>query len=1415
MQALRRELLPPSGVEFTASLNLTPAINGGKEVFRNLVVARSSFLRIFEVREELAPLPSIEDVVSSGRKGMEAVEGEVEMDEQGEGFVNVGVVKPAVQNQNIVQSTVTRLYFIRSHRLHGIITGLDRVQTLATAEDGLDRLVISFKDAKIALMEWSEASFDLTTISIHTYERAPQLLSFNASHHQARLRMDPNSRCAALSLPRDGIAILPFYQSQADLDVGEQDQAFAKDVPYSASFVLDLTQVDERIHNVIDFVFPPGFNNPTLAILCEPQQTWTGRLKEIKDTVSLFIVTLDLNTRTYPIIAQVHSLPYDCMALLPCPTSYGGVIVSTPNSIFHVDQTGRTIVTPSNGWAPRVTDLRITDDADSGTRNVALEGSCMVFVEERKLFVFAADGTVYPVELVVEGRAVTNIVISLPLVQLAIPTSVLDVGKDHLFLGSTVGPSLLLKVVKVLEEVKDASQSADTIGDSLDLDMDLDDDIYGEKVMAPEALANGATNGSVETRVVLHLSLRDSLKEHGPISDMAFALAQNGDRYVPELVTCTGSGHTAGFTLFQACYLAAFGMHCRDLPTRIKRKLHAIGGSRGVWSLSVRPGSKLSTSGRAGLLPDVDSIIVSTDATPTPGLSRMASRSPKSDVVIFGRATVTTIGAASFFQRTAILQVTTNAIRVLETDGTERQVIKDTDGNVVRPKIRVCSISDPFILILREDDTLGLFVGEAERGKIRRKDMSAMGDKTSRYLAASFVTDQTGLFKLANNPGATHGKSKLKGQTTTLEAATDASRGTQWLMLCRPQGVMEIWSLPKLTLAFSTSIISPLQSTLADSYHPVAKSIPENPPRKAQSFDIEQMIIAPIGENDPILHLFVYLRCSQLAVYRIHGVPPPNGFPGNREASLLIQFTKILSVALDSFDETEHALTPENKRIQRRLIPFVTTVNHNFTLSGVFFTGDRPHWIINTDRAGVKLVPCSYSVVHAFTTCSVWDSKSDFLLYTDEGPCLIEWIPEVSLDSAIPSFQVSRGRPYSNIAYDAPTGLIVAASSLKTSFVMFDDDGSPMWTPDAPNVGDPQMECSTIELISPDDWATLDGFEFPSNEFINAVQSVELETLSTATNVKDFIAVATTVYRGEDLAVKGAAYIFEVVEVVPDPTSKRCYRLRLHCRDDAKGAVTAICGINGYLASSMGQKIFVRAFDLDERLVGVAFLDVGVYVTSIRSLKNTLIIGDAVQGVWFVAFQEDPFKLIVLGKYAQNTCITSVDFFFRNDEMSIVAGDEDGVIRILAYDPTNVESDGGQRLILRTEFHGQSEYRSSVTTVSRIHDDMPCSRLLTGRSVDGSLHVLIPVEEPVYKRLQLLQGQLTRNIQHIAGLNPRAFRIVRNEYASRPLTKGILDDGLLEMFDDLAVTKQVEMTRQIASDRSIIVKDLTTNAGSW
>jgi hypothetical protein len=47
-------------------------------------------------------------------------------------------------------------------------------------------------------------------------------------------------------------------------------------------------------------------------------------------------------------------------------------------------------------------------------------------------------------------------------------------------------------------------------------------------------------------------------------------------------------------------------------------------------------------------------------------------------------------------------------------------------------------------------------------------------------------------------------------------------------------------------------------------------------------------------------------------------------------------------------------------------------------------------------------------------------------------------------------------------------------------------------------------------------------YEFAQNEFVNAVESIPLETLSTEQGLKDYIVVGTTISRGEDLAVKGA-----------------------------------------------------------------------------------------------------------------------------------------------------------------------------------------------------------------------------------------------------------------------------------------------------
>lgn len=166
-------------------------------------------------------------------------------------------------------------------------------------------------------------------------------------------------------------------------------------------------------------------------------------------------------------------------------------------------------------------------------------------------------------------------------------------------------------------------------------------------------------------------------------------------------------------------------------------------------------------------------------------------------------------------------------------------------------------------------------------------------------------------------------------------------------------------------------------------------------------------------------------------------------------------------------EEVEKSVLAEQKRISRQLIPFVTSPVPERTFSGVFLTGDRPCWILSTDKGGVKVMPSGHQVVHAFTACSLWESKGDFLLYSDEvccslpesslrpdlimmmqGPSLIEWVPEVQFEGHLPSRSVPRSRPYSHVVFEPTTTLLVAASSLQSAFTSYDEDRNVVWEPD-------------------------------------------------------------------------------------------------------------------------------------------------------------------------------------------------------------------------------------------------------------------------------------------------------------------------------------------------------------------------------
>lgn len=91
---------------------------------------------------------------------------------------------------------------------------------------------------------------------------------------------------------------------------------------------------------------------------------------------------------------------------------------------------------------------------------------------------------------------------------------------------------------------------------------------------------------------------------------------------------------------------------------------------------------------------------------------------------------------------------------------------------------------------------------------------------------------------------------------------------------------------------------------------------------------------------------------------------------------------------------------------------------------------------------------------------------------------------------------------------------------------------------------------------------------------------------------------------------------------------------------------------------------------------------------------------------------------------------------------------------------TDVDTEEGARLLRLVEFNTHAEVRSMITIAKR--DPGFSGPAEESKFVlcfgNGAVFTLSPVEEACFRRLHLLQGQLTRNVQHIAGLNPKMFR---------------------------------------------------------
>lgn len=301
--------------------------------------------------------------------------------------------------------------------------------------------------------------------------------------------------------------------------------------------------------------------------------------------------------------------------------------------------------------------------------------------------------------------------------------------------------------------------------------------------------------------------------------------------------------------------------------------------------------------------------------------------------------------------------------------------------------------------------------------------------------------------------------------------------------------------------------------------------------------------------------------------------------------------------------------------------------------------------------------------------------------------------------------------------------------------------------------------------------------------------------------------------RSEDLNARGRILVYEIIDVVPEPGNPQTnHKFKLFCKTDEKAPVTALCGVNGCLLAAIGNKVIMYAIDEGD-LDGIAFLDVNIFVVNISSVKNLILISDVYKSVWFVVFQEDPPKLVALGKDFHHVRVYGSEIIVSDTEMAFLVTDHNRNLHVMTYAPYAVQSQGGQRLIRRGEMNTGHHIVSFFKLKAR--NDMKQYAGIAG-TTSGAIVRVLPISEKMYKRMYALYSRLVTHLKHAAGLNPRGYRQIRDSQktvtfsviSGLPGPRLIIDEDLMSVYLNLPRPKQVELGDAIGSNRNRVIDDL-------
>ncbi|XP_011607499.1 cleavage and polyadenylation specificity factor subunit 1 [Takifugu rubripes] len=738
MYAVYRQAHTPTAVEFSVYCNFISS----KE--KNLVVAGTSQLFVYRI---------IHDVESTSK----------------------------TDKSSDSKTRKEKLEQVAAFSLFGNVMSMESVQLVGANRDAL---LLSFKDAKLSVVEYDPGTHDLKTLSLHYFEELELRDGFVQNVHIPIVRVDPENRCAVMLIYGTKLVVLPFRKDtltdEQEVGVGEGPKS-----SFLPTYIIDVRELDEKLLNIIDMKFLHGYYEPTLLILFEPNQTWPGRVAVRQDTCSIVAISLNIMQKVHPVIWSLSNLPFDCTQVMAVPKPIGGVVVFAVNSLLYLNQSvppyGVALNSLTNGTT--AFPLRLQDEV-----KITLDCSQADFIAYDKMVISLKGGEIYVLTLITDGMRSVRAFHFDKAAASVLTTCMVTMEPGYLFLGSRLGNSLLLKYTEKLQDMP-LEEGKDQQDKEKEKDMDKQEEPPSKKKRV-ESSSNwtdevdeievyGSEAQSGTQLATYSFEVCDSILNIGPcanasMGEPAFLSEEFQSNPEPDLevVVCSGHGKNGALSVLQ-----------RSIRPQVVTTFE-LPGCHDMWTVisnEVKEDKKAAKSCSdsddvAEMDKDEDGEPVQKEQEETEREGKEKTEPPaeedtkKHGFLILSREDSTmilqtgqeimeldtsgfatqgpTVFAGNIGDNKYIIQVSPMGIRLLEGVTQLHFIPVDLGSPIVH-----CSLADPYVVIMTAEGVVTMFVlkidsymGKTHRLALQKPQISTQ----SRVIALCAYRDVSGMFTTEN-----------------------------------------------------------------------------------------------------------------------------------------------------------------------------------------------------------------------------------------------------------------------------------------------------------------------------------------------------------------------------------------------------------------------------------------------------------------------------------------------------------------------------------------------------------------------------------------------------------------------------------------------------------------------------------------